>query len=80
MFKCLNLNANIFPEHSDIHNYYTTNNNKFIPPKCNMKKFEMSINFSSIKASPLNELPDDIRTSDSLNVFMDNLMYYLSLY
>ena len=47
MFKCLNLN--ILPKHSDIHNYYTRNNNKFIAPKCNMRKSEMSINFKSIK-------------------------------
>ena len=33
MFKCLNLNANILPKHSDIHNYPTRNNNKFIAPK-----------------------------------------------
>ena len=26
MFKCLNLNANILPKHSDIHNYSTRNN------------------------------------------------------
>ena len=38
MFKCLNLNANILPKHSDIHNYSTRNNNKFIAPKYNMKK------------------------------------------
>ena len=36
-----------------------------------MKKSEMSINFKSIKV--WNKLPSDIRTSDSLNVFMDNL-------
>ena len=68
MFK---LNANILPKHSDIHNYSTRNNNKFIAPKCNMRKSEMSINFKSIKV--WNKLPADIRTSDSLNVFMDNL-------
>ena len=71
MFKCLNLNVNILLKHSDIHNYSTRNNNKFIGPKCNMKNSEMSKNFNSIKA--LNKLPSDIRTSDSLNVFMDNL-------
>ena len=65
MFKCLNSNGNILPKHSDIHIYPTTNTNKFITPKCNMKKSEMSINFKSLKS--------DIRTSDSLNVFMDNL-------
>ena len=48
MFKCLNLNANILPKHSDIHNYPTRNNNKFIAPKCNMRKSEMSINFKSL--------------------------------
>ena len=52
MFKCLNLNANIFPKHSDIHN---RNNNKFIAPKCNKKKSQMSINFKSIKV--WNKLP-----------------------
>ena len=64
MFKCLHLNANILPTHSDIHNYSTRNNNKFIAPKCNMRKSEMSINFKSIKF--WNKLPADIRTSDSL--------------
>ena len=38
MYKCLNLNANILPRHSDIHYYPTRNNNKFIAPKCNMRK------------------------------------------
>ena len=71
MFKCLNLNANIFQRHSDIHNYSTRNNNKFIAPKCHMKKSEMSVNFESIKV--WNKLPADIRTSDSLYVFMDHL-------
>ena len=35
-----------------------------------MKKLEMSMNFKSIKV--WNKLPADIRTADSLNVFMDN--------
>ena len=74
---CSNLNANILPKHSGIHNYPNRNNNKFIPPKCVMRKSEMSINFKSIKV--WNKLPDDIRTSDSLNSFMDNLRnYFLS--
>ena len=34
----------------------------------------MSLNFESIKV--WNKLPADIRTSDSLNVFMDNLRNY----
>ena len=77
MFKYLNLNANILPKHSDIHNYSTRN--KFIAPKCNMRKSEMSINFKSIKV--WNMLPADIRTSDSLDVFKDNLRnYFLSRY
>ena len=75
MFKCLILNANILPDHSDIHNYPTRNNNKFIAPKCNMRKSEMSINFKSIKV--WNKRPADIRTADSLNVFMDNLRNYI---
>ena len=79
MLKCLNLNDNILPKHSDIHNYPTRNNNKFITPKCNMRKSEMSKNFKSIKVR--NKRPADIRTSDSLNVFMDNLRkYFLSQY
>ena len=79
MFKCSNLNANILPRHSDIHNYPTRNNNKFLAPKCNMRKLEMSINFQSIKV--WNKLPADIRTADSLNIFMDNLRnYFLSRY
>ena len=79
MFKCLNLNANILSKNSDIHNYPTRNNNKFIAPKCIMGKSEMSINFKSIKV--WNKLPADIRTDDSLNVFMDNLRkYFLSRY
>ena len=49
MFKCLNLNANILPKHSNIQNYSASKNNKFIAPKCNKKKSEMSINFKSIK-------------------------------
>ena len=71
MFKCLTLNANILPKHSDIHNYPNRNNNKFIAPKYNMRKSEMSINFKSIQV--WNKLPADIRTADSLKVFMDNL-------
>ena len=79
MFNCLNLNANSLPKHSDIHNYPTRNNNKFIAPKCNMRKSEMLINFKSIKV--WNKLPADIHTSDSLNIFMDNLRnYFLSRY
>ena len=78
MFKCLNLNANILPRHSDIHNYSTRNNNKFIAPKCNMKKPEMSINFKSIKVS--NKLPADIRTSEYINVFMNNLRNYYTFH
>ena len=79
MFKCLNLNANILPRHSDIHNYPTRNNNKFIAPKCNMRKSEMSINFKSIKV--WNKLPAGVCTAVSLNVFVDNLRkYFLSLY
>ena len=79
MFKCVNLNANILPKHSDIHNYFTENNHKFIAPKCNIRKSEISINFRSIKV--WNMLPADIRISDSLNVFMDNLRnYFLSRY
>ena len=74
MFKCLNLNANILPKYSDIHNYSTRNNNKFIAPKCNMRKV---LNFKSIKV--WNKLPADIRASDSLNVFMDNLSNYFIL-
>ena len=38
MFKCLKFNANILARHSDIHNYPTRNNNKFIAPKCDMRK------------------------------------------
>ena len=42
-----------------------------------MKKSEMSINFQNIKI--LNKLPADIRISDSLNIFMNNLRnHYLS--
>ena len=91
MFKCLNLNANILPRHSDIHNYPTRNNNKSITTKCNMRKSEMSINFKSIKV--WNKHPADICAcylepadiwnkvpADSLNVFMDNLRKYFSLY
>ena len=59
MLKCLNLIANILPKHSDIHSYSNRNNNKFIAPKCNMRKSEMSINFKSIKV--WNKLPADIR-------------------
>ena len=44
MFKCFNLNANILPKHFDIHYYCTRNNNKFIAPKCNIRKSEMSVN------------------------------------
>ena len=56
------ISANILPKHSDIHNYPTRNNNKFIAPKCNMRKSEISTNFKSIKV--WNKLPVDIRTSD----------------
>ena len=68
MFKFLNLNANVLPKHSDIHNHPTRNNNKFIAPKCNMRKSEMSINFKSIKV--WNKHPADIRTSDSLHAYL----------
>ena len=79
MFKCLNLNANILPRHSDIYNYPTRNNNKFIASKRNIRKSETSINFKSIKV--WNKLSADIRTADSLNVFMDNFRkYFLSQY
>ena len=81
MIKCLNVNANILSsKHSDIHNYYTSNNNNnFIAPKYNTKKSKMSINFKSINV--WNKLPTYIHTSDSLNIFMDNLRNYcLSLY
>ena len=63
------------------YNYSTRNNNKFIAPKCNMIKSEMSINFKSIKV--WNKLSADIRTSYSFNVYIyvDNLRnYYLSRY
>ena len=69
----------ILPKHSDIHKYPIMNNNKFIAPKCKMRKSEMPINFKSINV--WNKLPADIRTSDSLNVFFDNLRnYFLSRY
>ena len=74
VFKCLNLNANILPKHSDILNYHTKNNNKFIAPKCNMRKSEMSINFKTINV--WNKPPADIHTLESLNVFMYNLRNY----
>ena len=64
----------IFYQNIDIYNDPTRNNNKFIAPKCNIRKSEMSINFKSIKV--LNKLPADIHTLDSLNVFMDNLRNY----
>ena len=64
MFKCLNLNANILPKHSDIHNYYTRNNNKFIAPKCNMKKSKISVNIKIIKV--WNKFKADIRTPRTL--------------
>ena len=69
MFKCLNSIANTLVKHSDIHNYFTINNNNFTAPKCSMQKSEMSINFKSIKV--WNKLPADIRTSDSANIFMN---------
>ena len=79
MFKCLNFNCDNLPKHSENHSYYTRNNNKFIAPKCEMKKLEMSMNFESIKV--WNKLPADIRILDSLNVFMNNSgNHYLSLY
>ena len=80
MFNGLNLNENILSKHSYIHNYPTRNNNKFLAPKCNMRKSKMSINFKGIK--DWNKLPAEIHiTSDSLNVFMDNLRdYFLSRY
>ena len=58
MFK-LNLNANILQKHSDINNY-STSNNTFIAPKCNMRKSEMSRNLKGIQV--WNQLPADIRT------------------
>ena len=76
MFKCLNLNANILPKHSDIHNYHTRNNNKFIAPKCNMRKSEMSIHFKSINV--WNKLPADIRTSDTLTPTFTALSFLAS--
>ena len=67
MFKCLNLKSNILPKHSDMHNYSTRNHNKFIAPKCNMRKSEMSLNFKSIRV--WNKLPADIRTSDFKRIY-----------
>ena len=61
-FKC----DYFFLKQSDIHNYSTRNNNKFIAPKCNMRKSEMSINFKSIKV--WKKLTPDICTSESSNV------------
>ena len=78
MFKSLNLNKNILLKHPDIQNYSTRNNNKFTAPKCNMTKSEMSINFKSIKV--WNKTPADIRTSDSLNVIVDNLRNYTTFH
>ena len=43
-----------------------------------MRKSDMSINFKSIKV--WTEPPPDIRISDSLNVFMDNLMKIFSTF
>ena len=34
---------------SDIHNYSTRNNYKFIAPNCNLRKSEMPINFKNNK-------------------------------
>ena len=42
-----------------------------------MRKSEVSINFKSIKV--WSKLPADIRTSGSLNVFMDKLRNYFLL-
>ena len=70
--KCLNLNANILPKYSDIHNYSTRNYKKIIAPKCNMRKSEMSINFKSIKVLNFGT-SFQLIFIDSLNVFMDNL-------
>ena len=56
------LNANILQKHSDIHNYYTRNSDKFIAPICSLKKLEISINFKSIKVK--NKLSADIRSTD----------------
>ena len=79
MVKCLNLDANILPKHSDIHTYSTRTNNKFIAPKCHMKKSEMPIIFKMIKV--WQKLPADVCISDSLNVFVDNSRnYFLSRY
>ena len=73
-FKC-----EYFTETFIINNYPTWNNNKFIAPKCNMRKSEMSIIFESIEV--WNKLTADIRISDSLNVFIDNLRnYFISRY
>ena len=65
----LKLNPNILPKHSDILNYSNRNNNNH-SPKCNMRKTEMSVNFKSIQV--WNKLSADMRTSDSINVFMNN--------
>ena len=66
MIKCLNLSANIFLKYSDIHKYYTRNNNNFIAIKCNMNKSEISMYFKSIKI--WNKLRADIHNSDSFNI------------
>ena len=54
--------------------FSTGNKNKFTATKCNMRKSEMSINYKSIQL--WNKPPAVIRTSDSLNEFMDNLRNY----
>ena len=77
-FKWLNLNANILPNYSDIHNYCITYNNNFTAPRCDMKKSEVSINLKRIKV--WTKLPADIRKSDSVNVFLDNLGNYFLLH
>ena len=59
MFKCLNLNANILPKNSDIHNYNTRNSNNFTVPEYNMKNQKCQKKLKSIKV--WNKLPADIR-------------------
>ena len=45
MFKYLNLNLNILPQYSDIHNFNTGNKNNLTAPKYNIEKLRIFYKF-----------------------------------
>lgn len=80
MFKTIKLgfNTNLMEEiytHSNVHNHLTRYRHAFVLPRYLRTKSKQTILYRCIKA--WNELPEDIKSSDSLFVFKKQLKYYL---